>query len=171
MLNSYDVEDVYFASPDTGYAIFWNGVISKTYDGGTNWVVQNPVVSSSLNAICFVKSNVGYIAGNDGVILKTLNGGETTGFTETQERKDDIQISPNPANEIITIEASQKAKSDSYRIEILNIQGQLLKCVVIKDNPTTIDISGFEKGIYFIKVIPLAIGTDNAIIIKKFIKE
>lgn len=78
----------------------------------------------------------------------------------------DFQIIPNPANNDLTIISSLKSE-----IEILNIEGQILKKENSKNNTTTFDISDLASGMYFVKVIPIAIGTEKGIAVKKFIKE
>ncbi len=72
-----------------------------------------------------------------------------------------LQIFPNPATNNLTIETPQKSD-----IEILNIQGQLMKSIVSDENHSAIDISGFSSGMYFVKV-----KTTEGIIVKKFIKK
>ncbi|MFH0867173.1 MAG: T9SS type A sorting domain-containing protein, partial [Bacteroidota bacterium] len=82
--------------------------------------------------------------------------------------QNDVSIYPNPANDYIIIAVPQKSN-----IEILNIQGQLLKSLVTTEDKTTIDISGLTSGMYFIKVTTeKAVPTGRqGIAVKKFIKE
>lgn len=76
----------------------------------------------------------------------------------------DSKFYPNPANDMITIETS--AKDKDIKIFVYNIQGQILKQQQIKQTKTNIDISGFAKGIYFVKL------TDNDnTTVTKIIKE
>jgi len=70
-------------------------------------------------------------------------------------------IYPNPATSIITIVGLQK----SY-IEILNIEGQLIKSLKSNEVNTRVDISDYSRGMYFVKV-----KTEIGIAVKKFIKE
>jgi hypothetical protein len=72
-----------------------------------------------------------------------------------------VLIFPNPASNHLEIETSQKAE-----IEIQNIEEQVLRSMNINDNHTTIDISGFAKGMYFVKA-----NTEKGITVKKFVKE
>lgn len=83
-----------------------------------------------------------------------------TGIT-TNEPPDKIKVYPNPANNEITIESEQLSM-----IEIFNIQGQLLKTIKANTNNTNIDISGFAKGLYFVKL-----NNSSTTFIKKFVKE
>ena len=71
-------------------------------------------------------------------------------------------VYPNPAADKITIETLPQQAT----IEVSNIHGQLTKSIAVSSNKTTIDISDFAKGIYFIKVI-----TAKELITKKFIKQ
>jgi len=73
----------------------------------------------------------------------------------------DIFIFPNPASDGITI-----INAENSMLEILNIEGQIIKSFNSDESHTSIDISGFARGMYFIKV-----KSKNGIAVKKFIKE
>jgi hypothetical protein len=74
---------------------------------------------------------------------------------------DSIIIYPNPTTKNLTIETQQKAT-----IEILNIEGQIIKTLKSEEKETTIDLSSISSGIYIIKA-----KTEKGIVVKKFIKE
>ncbi len=74
---------------------------------------------------------------------------------------DNLEIFPNPSIDKITINSLQNST-----IEIFNIQGQLIKCINANESQTTIDVSGFARGMYFVKV-----KTESGIGVKKFVKE
>ena len=76
-----------------------------------------------------------------------------------------LEVFPNPSSDKITITNSGKSKSDSYRIEILNIRGQIIKTIFNNDIEVTINLSDLSSGIYVIKVT-----TSKEIKTKKFIK-
>lgn len=84
-------------------------------------------------------------------ITTELNEIETSG----------INISPNPAKNIIIVEGLTKGL-----IEILNIQGQLIKQVNVSDKNTSIDISNLASGIYSLKIT-----TSEGIVVKKLLKK
>ena len=94
-----------------------------------------------------------------GTILKTTNGGVFV--QENQLPESAINIFPNPTNNNLTIETSEKAT-----IEILNIEGQIIKTINTADKQTTIDVADLSSGIYIIKA-----KTDRGVAVKKFIKE
>lgn len=70
-------------------------------------------------------------------------------------------IFPNPATNAIQITTPKKSE-----INILNIEGQILKSFISFNNITTIDISDLSRGMYFITV-----KTKDGISTQKFIKD
>lgn len=66
---------VSFPSPDTGYAVGWNGAILKTTDGAAHWARQKEE-TSRYEAIECSDVNTCYAAGG-GEIVKTSDGGAT----------------------------------------------------------------------------------------------
>jgi len=99
-------------------------------------------------------------SGNFDIFLTKSDSGVLTGTPEFYSSLK-ISIYPNPASDNLTIESPQKSE-----IEIVNLQGQLTKSFTAISNKTTIDVSGFAKGIYFVKV-----KTKNGVAVKKFVKE
>jgi len=73
MLNS-----VFFTSADTGFAIgtvnYYGGIL-KTNDGGLNWTLQ--IQGQWSTCIYFFDPNTGYIAYENGAMLKTIDGGNS----------------------------------------------------------------------------------------------
>ena len=76
--------------------------------------------------------------------------------------KEDIIIYPNPAYDKITIKNNNES---IYEIQILNIQGQLMKKTNKLISSSCIDISGLDKGTYILKLT-----NEEEIIYKKLIK-
>ncbi|MFA4852485.1 MAG: T9SS type A sorting domain-containing protein [Bacteroidales bacterium] len=72
-----------------------------------------------------------------------------------------IKVYPNPTTNNITIESPQQAV-----IEILNIQGQLIKTITANSNKTNVDVSAFPCGVYVVEV-----KTEQGVAIKKFVKQ
>ncbi|MFA5782363.1 MAG: T9SS type A sorting domain-containing protein, partial [Bacteroidales bacterium] len=83
-----------------------------------------------------------------------------TGLSDLSDNKN-IYIYPNPATDNITIESPQQAV-----IEISNIQGQLIKTIAANGNKTSVDISGFARGMYFVKI-----QTKDSVGVWKVVKE
>ncbi|MBI5219266.1 MAG: T9SS type A sorting domain-containing protein [Bacteroidia bacterium] len=72
-----------------------------------------------------------------------------------------INIYPNPTKKQVIIEGLQPCQ-----IEIMNIQGQVIKTIETFDKKISIDLSKLSGGVYTIKII-----TDKDIIVKKLIKQ
>jgi hypothetical protein len=81
------------------------------------------------------------------------------GISESIEEK--LNVYPNPANDKIEIEGLQAGQ-----IEIINLQGQIIKKINLTDEKTTIDISELSVGLYSIRI-----KTADGIIVKKLIKQ
>ena len=83
------------------------------------------------------------------------------GIEEFTTSLDGMMVFPNPATDNITIETPQKSE-----IEILNIQGQIIKTAKSDGKETTIDLRNLSSGVYIIKA-----KTERGVAVKKFIKE
>ena len=95
-LNFQDCKSTYFITSEKGFICCGDGTLFKTIDGGVNWSQESLISEYSLNDIEFSSDNsVGYIVGGtndlvrfvngslnsdteaEGVILKTLDYGDT----------------------------------------------------------------------------------------------
>jgi len=109
------------------------------------------------------------VSGAYSVTITNANGCSATSDTidvvitgiELTEYNKTINVYPNPATDNITIESPQQAV-----IEISNIQGQLIKTLAANSNKTSVDVSAFPSGMYFVKV-----KTEKGVAVKKFVKE
>ena len=75
---SNQLEDVFFTSDVTGYAVGFNGtgIVLRSNDAGLNWTSQNMPVSTTLHSVYFVDALRGWVVGDGGRILHTGSGGE-----------------------------------------------------------------------------------------------
>ncbi|RLD61822.1 MAG: hypothetical protein DRJ05_01755 [Bacteroidetes bacterium] len=76
-----------------------------------------------------------------------------------------FKISPNPANETISIELTGKTDFP-IEIDIYDVSGRHLKTTRVNSNENEINISTFTKDMYFV-----IITIDGEIITEKFIKK
>ncbi len=81
-----NLHDVQFVSKNLGWAVGDHGIIWHTADGGENWAMQTSPIKCSLQHLCFLTDQVGWIAGGGvgpygqghfGVVLHTRDGGQT----------------------------------------------------------------------------------------------
>jgi photosystem II stability/assembly factor-like uncharacterized protein len=67
------VNSLKFIDINTGWLV--GEKIYKTTNGGNDWIEQIKLVNQYLWSVCFINSTTGWAVGNNGVILKTLDGG------------------------------------------------------------------------------------------------
>jgi hypothetical protein len=70
-------------------------------------------------------------------------------------------VFPNPTNDDIHI-ISKEVRLE--KIELLTVDGVLLRITQAPDNQSTMNISEFENGIYFLKI-----QTEKGVLIKRII--
>jgi len=78
------IDDIYFLSPDSGWAATSEGQILRTDDGGGSWL---PVYSNSdlyFRCIEFINEDIGFAGTLDSVLLRTDDGGAS--WTEIQNQ-------------------------------------------------------------------------------------
>lgn len=101
---------------------------------------------------------VGVSNGNSCELLSEIVG-FTVGVHEIG--KNEIQIYPNPAKENVIVEGATRGV-----IELLDLNGQVIKQVIVSDEKTSIDISKLTEGVYLIKII-----TSEGTVVRKLLKQ
>lgn len=96
--------------------------------------------------------------GNSGAYSQWLCGQMSAGLEEKVVSAD-VEIFPNPGSGLFSLNGAEEIKA----VEVLGLNGQLLR--VFNNNVKRIDLSGFDSGLYFIKLY----GPDNTCINKKLI--
>ena len=147
---------------------FWVNILNSSYQvvgsafhasGST----QSIYFTSTLNAgdyylqIYAVPDANSYLAPYNFTLTQTT----INSVIDLSKKLDNILIYPNPATDNLTIVAPQKSE-----IEILNIEGQIIKDISATENQTAIDISDFANGVYVVEV-----KTEKGIEVRKFVKE
>jgi hypothetical protein len=72
-----------------------------------------------------------------------------TNLDEFFEDNAKVTIAPNPVHNIVRINALNMIEE----IEVLDIQGKVIKSFTVKSSNTQLDLSDFNNGLYFIKVL------------------
>lgn len=162
--------DIVLIKFDAGGNVQWgkrigcSGIYNETGTGITADATGNIYLTGvyPCGSISFDGHNA-YNAHADGNTLDFFVAKLSSVITETSDATADnaSNIFPNPATKYFIIETTQ----DSF-IEILNMQGQIIKIIRANETHTTIDISGFAKGMYFVEV-----KNEKGIAVKRFVKE
>lgn len=72
-----DILAMQFLDKDTGFAFReWDSLLI-TYDGGITWKMSPASFGFTMNAMHFFNARSGYMAGDDGVIYKTIDSGKS----------------------------------------------------------------------------------------------
>jgi len=95
--NLYSVQ---FVDSNTGYAVGDNAIILKTIDGGKSWDVKSGEDNSKFYSVYFPEPMIGYAVGHsvtlavggiiinfEGIIYKSIDGGETWASIHTVDNK------------------------------------------------------------------------------------
>lgn len=78
-----DYDKIKFLNSKTGFALGWSRTVSKTTNGGVNWVLKNSgVFNANMNSVDFIDSNNIILIGNG--IYRTTNGGDNWIFISNQ---------------------------------------------------------------------------------------
>jgi hypothetical protein len=125
------------------------------YSGVTTKTLTINIVTSAMNNYQYrcVRNGGSCVDTSDAAKL-VIN---TTGISSLT--KDVFTVYPNPTNSTVTVTNN----NNITKVEITNVIGQKLLSESYNSNKVTVDISSFEKGVYFIRV--------NDSYIQKLIKE
>ena len=146
-------------------------IISNQTNANYQWIDcsnGNVFISGASN------QNFEVIADGDyAVIVTTANCSDTSECISVngvgiaaKEGKDFVSIYPNPTNDSFIVGLNDKVKENTNFI-IYDIRGKVLKERTVLLKETTIDISHFSKGVYFLRIIEDGIEKGRVKIIKE----
>jgi len=137
------LEETINATIDLGMFGTAQGTVTRTvysyYD------LANQTMPVFMHASIFVNSNLfngGYTAVYSSVDLEGASIGEELSATE-------ISVYPNPAENMVKVSAPKGTQS----VTVLNAIGQTIQNIENPALTTTIDVSEFQTGVYFIQVV------------------
>lgn len=138
-----------------------DSVWKRTF-GGTGDDFGKSVISTSDNGFAVVGYTTSFGNGKKEIyFIKTDSLGLITSYKTFFLEKNQLTVYPNPVFDKLTIESSYKSQ-----IQILNLSGQIIKTITAAGSVATIDVSGFARGMYFIKAT-----NEKGVSVSKFIKE
>jgi len=163
---NYNIYDACFTDLNIGWAVSYapdsgRGLVYKTYNGGNNWHQQYVGTDQQIRAINFVDANTGWIAGYNGIIYKTTNGGgDPIGILQiSNEVPMNYNLSqnfPNPFNPQTSISFKLPRKS-FVKLIVYDLTGkEIIDLVNQSFNPgkylVSWDAGNLPSGTYFYKI-------------------
>ena len=127
-----------------------NGTILTTVDGGTTWIPEQSGTAYSFSQVCFPDTETGYIAGENGTILKTGNGGFPVSIPNQGIVGKQVNIYPNPCSSLVTIDVSENRPDLLF--EILNLQGKVLITLRPDGRSAKVDVGNMQPGVYLVRI-------------------
>ena len=85
------------------------------------------------------------------------------GLTDNYDVLNNVKVYPNPAQNYLNIQLNQ---TTPFAIQIIDISGKILYQSNLTSEQTTVNISNYKKGLYFIKIT-----TNKQTLIKQFVKQ
>ena len=72
------------------------------------------------------------------------------GVNESPADNRTFLVYPNPVNEVLSVECLVLSERCNYELTISDLMGKTVKRVSLNEMKTKIDVSGLDKGIYFV---------------------
>jgi hypothetical protein len=143
-------------SSEEGYdflRFYIDDVQQGEWTGQTDWsIVTYPVSKGTRNFKWAYEKDEEYYSGADRAWIDDIFFPESmqlVGIRDKQQMDDQFRIYPNPAKDMITVEMRIPGP---YSIELNSVNGQLIYSARIQEPIHRIDVSSFQKGLYFITV-------------------
>ncbi len=134
-----DLEDDCSYNLDGGGRGNWATEWQNSHTEGVDWYTCTAAHSQSLNG-----NRKAYAAW---WLWCRLAGWEGIVDIEEIHANNNISIYPNPVNNLITVNSQEPI----HKVEIIDINGKLIKTISNNSKKTTIDVSDLKTGIYFVK--------------------
>lgn len=74
------------------------------------------------------------------------------GFHKQIRDTDEVLIFPNPAKKQVTIQVFDSNEAFEKSIQLINLQGQVVKNQIMKNSTLTFNVDSFSPGYYFIRI-------------------
>jgi len=149
---NYTLDAPIMLNPGTyyiGYQKISNSRLNVGYDVNTN--SKNKIWYNAVG----IWENPSAGLPNGSLMIRPVFGstGDPISAIDENSKKDntDFNIYPNPTSHIVTI-AAQQNSSTVFEVEIFDIYGKNHLRTTLQQS-TTIDVSNFSKGIYFVRMI------------------
>lgn len=132
----------YFSGVPVSGALLSSGTNTDPYNA---FIIRKNLVTNELR----ITTNEDNKLINSSSIESSLN---TLSISTLKNKPLEINTYPNPTSGIINLDISGYDFDKALNVQVSNIQGKVVLNTKITDSTTKIDISKFEKGVYFIKI-------------------
>ncbi|MBN8586347.1 MAG: T9SS type A sorting domain-containing protein [Ignavibacteria bacterium] len=167
----YSFNRVFLLDSNNGFFTTTNYASSDIYfttNGGISWNLQFSTVSNIISSICFINNSIGWIAGSNGMILKTTSGGTFVGMQiSTNQLPQSLSLQqnyPNPFNPVTKIKFDISSAPISFgerlgvKLIIFDLLGREVTTLVneqLKPGSYEVDWdgTGFASGVYFCSLV------------------
>ena len=135
-------------TPCTDTITVYDTIIHNVYD--TITVVVNQVDTSFITVIDtnYVTVN-NYVDVYDSLIVDLT--GVVTAIDAPFNKTLQVKVYPNPASELLFLEVLDAQVTSAYSFELINVTGSIVAEGLLNKNSTSIDISSFSGGTYYLK--------------------
>lgn len=147
---------IFFTDNNTGYlTIQWS--LLKTTDGGITWNQESNNQGNQwlddMMDVFFLNKDTGFVVGNDQFYRIPFAISTSINENTLKDNRYGISVFPNPTKEKITINIPL-IENKEIEMTGYNIFGQriFMQKIYYNNTTTTLDISQFPAGIYFIRV-------------------
>ncbi len=93
-----------------------------------------------------------YPSGCHATYTITVFTNDCVGVKENEIVNENVHIYPNPADDLIHLDATNLNTLNPYQAKIVSIEGKVVKTVLLRENNNIIGLSDLAKGIYFIEI-------------------
>jgi len=122
------------------------------YGGDAFYHTYNILATADMGCIIIgnVNDTINHNYNRDIFIIKLDSNGTTTWTKNIKLPQLEVQLYPNPVNDILNMELSSKTQN-IMEYQIIDLQGKLLQTKQLRAKQVKIDVSGLPSGIYIIQ--------------------
>lgn len=147
--NSNNLYDIQFVNDSCGYAVGQNGTCIYTTNFGATWTSDSMSTNDLLKSVQLFSMENGYILGVPSTLtpgFKLWNKNDLSNLTELKNGP--FNIYPNPTSDYFTI----RCQSDDTIHELVIYSALGDKVFFSTKNERIVNVSNFEKGLYFVVI-------------------
>jgi len=164
-----------FINSKIGYCAGDSGLMVYTSNAGASWIKQRTFVTKSLNDIAIINKDTIFAVGENGVVIRTYNGGITSAgehITSVPENFSLSQNYPNPFNPN-TVISYKLSVAGNISLNVYDANGRLIKILEngyksAGNYSTNFSAEGLSSGVYYYSLTAdgVLMDTKKAVVMK-----